>query len=335
MSTEVNNVYEVFKDYYGEDRVDLQGNSILVYFPKVTISNEKNESIDITDLYVKTDLHDNGTIKQQFTMTRGSYTTSQIKENYLHSHVLSIPSSNTFSNCCTGTGPITRTITLLTIECDLDRWALYCYELDKYVQVESEDGIPYHRLSKVTKSKYQETPLFLNYSKSFFIINTSEQNDIIKSFIPYLIKSRALKFSKNNVYYYLAHSFKDTLSIITTQFVNYIKSIEGNLRNIQFYIDSDFLFKGIYKNGLFLTKNKMISDIQNLNGTVACTFKGNEVIINVINDLIDNDDSKDLIINPNIAAFLIYKILVTLNYGNIKLQNSNSNSIEKERVIIL
>ena len=90
MEDKINDVYEVFKDYYGEDRVDLQreGTSaiILVYFPRVTVTNENNNSVDVTDLYIKTVVQSDGTIFGNFGMTRGSYTLSQVKSGYIHSH---------------------------------------------------------------------------------------------------------------------------------------------------------------------------------------------------------------------------------------------------------
>ena len=55
MESIINDVYEVFKEYYGEDRVDLQNNErILVHFPRVTVTNENDQSVEVTDLYIRT-----------------------------------------------------------------------------------------------------------------------------------------------------------------------------------------------------------------------------------------------------------------------------------------
>lgn len=329
MEDRINEVFEVFKDYYGEDRVDLQDHDILVHFPRVTVTNENNESIEVTDIYIKTPIHEDGTINGVFSMTRGSYTLSQVNENYLHSHAYSIPNQdNEFSRCCTGTGPIVRTMSLLAEDCDLDRWALYCFELDKYTQVESVAGVPYHYLNRVSRSNFGTSTIDLIYS-NVSLYNFNPKSDILTEFVPYLISKRLLRFSIQDDHYAIAHSFIDYISIITTAFVEYIKE-KGE--TVDSYIDRGFLTKGQYKDGKFVVKTST-TGYRGINpvGRIACTFKGQPVIVTVHNDLISSDDSKDIIIDKDIANYLLYKILAILNYGSTK----DNNSPEEERTIII
>jgi type IV pilus assembly protein PilC len=59
---EIDAIYQVFKDYYGEDRTDLKLNNdtyeIYIHWPSVTITNEFDESTDINNLYAKEQLLD-------------------------------------------------------------------------------------------------------------------------------------------------------------------------------------------------------------------------------------------------------------------------------------
>lgn len=336
MENRINDVYEVFKDYYGEDRVDLQDLDIIVHFPRVTVTNENNESVEVTDLYVKTKILSNGTMNGVFTMTRGSYPLSHVYSDYLHSHVFTIPHNDyEFSRCCTGTGPIVRTMSLLARECDLDRWALYCYELDKYTQVESEAGVPYHHLNRISVSGFKTEKLSLGYYEiPTYRFNLSVvEKETLKGFLPYLINKKVLNFSVANDHYLIAHSFLDYISIITTAFVEYINSSEME-HNIEYYITEGLLVKGTYENGVFKTRTpNRISNYTNPEGRIACRFKGEEIRITVTNDIVNLDDSKDLIVCPAIANFILYKILATLNYGNIT--RTQAPSTEEGRTIII
>ena len=50
---------------------------------------------------------------------------------------------------CTGRGPINSTLSTLAIGYDEAIWQLLCLELDRYVRVESIDGVPHYRLENI------------------------------------------------------------------------------------------------------------------------------------------------------------------------------------------
>ena len=324
-------VYEVFKEYFGEDRVDLQSEGVLiVYFPTVTVTNEKDESIVITDLYVRVKISSEGLIDGTFGMTRGSYTVSQVYYNYIHSHALGIPEANEWSKVCLGRGPIIHTISILSTECDLERWELFCFELDKYVTVESEIGIPYHRLREVSKSAFKEVSLDLKYTsvRASYV----EFPIVLEPFLPYLINKDVLQFTQNGNHWYIAQSFTEYISVLTEALKEYI--IETNL-DPQMFLGTEILKKGLYKNDKFITKKSIRKSINayGLEGRIACTFKGNTIRVSIINDIVDIDDSRDLIVEPQLANFILYKILNVLNYGSIK--RNEDSSVEEDGTVII
>lgn len=189
-------VYEIFKDFFGEELVDIQGippsdevirrlealyseNTlnrwgssdlrtviainltdmfILVRFPEVTVTNENDRSIVIWELYAKVKINSQGKNIGGFTLNRSEYDKFQFKNNYLHSHVSNIPVGNLqeFQPPCLGDGPIRNTISLLNAEFDEARWQLFCLELSKYVTVESLTGVPYKRMEQLGENNYSK-----------------------------------------------------------------------------------------------------------------------------------------------------------------------------------
>lgn len=97
-------VYEIFCDYFGEDKVDMQGFKtleqyilngggsitffsgifLLVWFPEVTVTNENNRSVDIQDLYMKVPIGADGSMNGSPTMNRATYPLDQFLSDYMH-----------------------------------------------------------------------------------------------------------------------------------------------------------------------------------------------------------------------------------------------------------
>lgn len=334
----IEEIYEVFKEYFGEDKVDLQNDRtdsnikvILVWFPELTVTNERDESTNITDLYIRVKLNQEGLMEGVFDATRSSYLRSQVYAAYLHSHALSIPKQNyAYSGVCLGSGPIQGTCSILNAEYDLDRWRLFCFELDKYVTVESERGVPYHHLNQISKSSWKTETKKLTYT---YVYNYSNIYipAYFKSFICQFVKKRLLKFIKESDHWFIAHSFLEYISILTTAFKEYIKDNQLNENDL---FASSILFRGTYINGKFETRTPLGRNMDfSPEGLIACTFKGEDKIVTVTNDLVYGDDSKDVIINPDLANIMLYKILNVLNYGTIK-QRENSTT-EEDRIIII
>lgn len=180
-------VFSVFCEVFGEDRCDIQINKnflleilmwwgdplvpksesdlaefislrelfrildIIVYFPEVEISNERDEHHTIRELYVRTQIRSNGRAAGTFSMLRTRYTSQELSVGYKHSHTtkMVLESGLDFTECCLGNSPIRSTLTELSRECDLDRWNVYCLQLDQYVGVESLLGGPHIRMNSI------------------------------------------------------------------------------------------------------------------------------------------------------------------------------------------
>ena len=175
-------IFRVFSDYFGEDKVDLKEYrtkaeftnyvlggmtpgaalctsvrndvpcfTLLVWFPEVKITNENNKSTYVKDLYVKIFIDVSGQLLGEFYINRATYTHAQLCCRYIHSHVPRLDTLNpaSFRTPCTGEGPINNTISSLNMVYDIDLWQLFCSELEDFVQTESIAGVPYIRLESL------------------------------------------------------------------------------------------------------------------------------------------------------------------------------------------
>lgn len=185
----IQQVYSIFVDFYGEDRVDLQNINdediylenikkftcsnqeitnnifdhlscifpefsyakIYVHWPECIIENENKQSHLIKDLFAIIPVNYKGFINTGFKLTRSTFTQAEWNFDYAHSHICGVPAKQNVDSLdpCLGNGPIKNTISTLIINCDLNIWKLFCLELDMYVHTESISGTPYRYLSQI------------------------------------------------------------------------------------------------------------------------------------------------------------------------------------------
>jgi hypothetical protein len=196
--------------------------------------------------------------------------------------------------------------------------------------VESERGVPYHHLNRISISSWRTEEKELVYTP-VYNYNNVPIPDYFKSFICQFVKKGLLKFVKESDHWFIAHSFLEYISILTTAFKEYIKDNQLDENDL---FNNGILFKGTYKNGKFETKTPSNRSTSfNPEGLIACTFKGENKIVTVTSDLVYGDDSKDIIINPNLANIVLFKILNVLNYGTIKQREDSAT--EEDRIIII
>lgn len=170
-------VFELASEYFGSDYVDTNipqvtknpnrdynldpiSCYIMIWFPKVTVSNEKNKSVVIYDLFVRLDLYTNGCLTEDgLRMMRTTYTKTQWLAGYSHSHLPRIGNQPVWQEPCFGSGPIRNTLNLLVAQYDYDRWGLLMFEIEKFVRTESLRGGPYIRLESIGAGTIRYNPL--------------------------------------------------------------------------------------------------------------------------------------------------------------------------------
>lgn len=322
-------------NYIGDTR--FSSGFILVHFPHVRITNEYNRFVDINHLYAKIKVLHNGSMNGYFSLNRAEYTYLHISSGYMHSHVGNIPTSDftEFQIPCTGTGPINNTISNLSNEFDSDIWRLFCLELSKYVEVESIAGTPYHRLENLGTSN-------MGAGESVFrVVNQLRYEDsikgIIKEFVPYFIKQGKLKFNYANGSYSIGMSFTEYILVISNEFIDwYNKKFNNKEWKYTFSTlkRSDVLKEGIIANNKIYYENpsRNVNSCAAYNGKRMCTFKGKDVLINIVDINEVKEYNKSIILNTNIALYILSKILRVINYryGKAEQRDQEGNRISEK-----
>lgn len=307
-------VCNIFIDFFGEDNVDFQSPYIIVHFPKVTVTNENNRSVDITHLWARVNINRNGTIEGYFQLIRSEYTLDQFTSGYSHSHIPSVREDNfcEWENPCLGSGPIRTTVSSLAVEYSEELWTLFCVELSKYVGTESVSGVPYMYLERigVKNTSRVQTPIIRS---SYMLSDLSKE--IISKFMPYIIKKRPFKFNYIEGYN-IAMSSTSIIITLSNLFIEWHNSLPKEQRYTKdILLSNNIMHKGICKGSqifIYTTFNSSTS-YDNIIGTRILTFKGKDICLNIIGE--ENPNSNDsLFLSINIVIEIIDRILQIVNY---------------------
>lgn len=349
------NVYEIFKNFYGEQYVDLQGiptegdygqcteeqlndyrrmfregkYSIYVWWPRVTVSNEYDRFIEIQDLYAKIDIDINGRIPYEhhgFMLTRSTFSKEQWLSGYCHSHIPSLRGNlPSFEHPCLGTGPIRNTIVELKNSNEEALWMLFCQELAMYVTVESISGGPYIRMESV--GAWSESDEYRNYNFWKCELQdwacTSEIDAIEKAlntFKMYYIDNGHLKIGFRDGVYTSAMPYFDFIVDISNCFIKWYNDI-GRYDDEIFEVTTDTLLKDakVSNKKIYTPKRWRMSTPgipDGLIGREMFTFKGHTVCLNIHDDDTGNGEMENVhILNSRAAMYVLYQILLTINYN--------------------
>lgn len=312
---------------------------ILIYFPTVRITNEYDKYVDIKELWLKVPFDWEGRGKGYFGVNRSNYPLNQFKSGYMHSHVSSIPKINfeKFQVPCTGDGPINSSLATLSIGYDEAIWQLLCLELDRYVRVESIDGVPYHRLENIpapemgdAKDKFPMQSLRgeVHYNSIF-------GREQFKLFIKYLLETKKIRFNYNNGSYGLGMSFIDTVVLISKEFINWYNT-EYNKHTFDLsyanLVSSGVIKECIITNGKVYiprpVRRGSSDDYQRYVGKKICTFKGREITLTIDGVLSPEGESlnRTRILNLQYIEAIVCSILRILNYGYGREERSETST---------
>ena len=287
----------------------------LIHWDTVTVTNEFDDSEKIFDLFVKVRMI--GTHVQGFSMAKTTFTQSQYKASYVHSHV---PRNKNiyFSQPCLGSGPIIETISTLGATYDSQIWGLFCQELDSYVKTESVVGVPYIRISNIKiYDSVEEDSINAAYLKEAFN-ETEEYITYIKKIFKEFVNTGSIKFAYKNGSYCYGEPIADIIVKYSNYFIDYIKTNIHTPR-IQRQILNN-LKKASYMNGaLWVLSTSEIADLA-YNSSDFIFFKGNEYHLKIIeND--GNDIQYYYVVDTSIVRVLLTKLLlfINCNYGKINI----------------
>lgn len=391
-------VYEVFKNHFGEQYVDLQdlpddetieseaytfgticedGSydihpskllniqnacdiecSILVWWPRVTVTNEHGKSIEVRDLYAKVPIDGEGRIPYEqygFTLNRTTYPVLQFNSNYMHSHVHCIPKSDfsEFQSPCLGSGPIKNTIVTLKSSSDTAMWMLFCEELSRYVTVESLTGIPYHRLENIgaqtRNSNYQGFSPYTNFlyslASSYTMIRCnshSERYRILKQktrdFMAYYLQHGHLKFSFRQGKFVCGLSYYDYIIDVSNCFIDYYNK---SWATDEYKRKQLFCYRILNEvqtaDGAFymIDNDPPNTNFRHYRGRYVLTFKGQQQTVRIIESRTSSQLHRTTLINHSLAMQILEGILKIINYRfqNEHTRNTSTQSAENRKTV--
>lgn len=335
-------VIEIFKDYYGEDRIDVQGNTIMIHWPEVTVTNENDRSTIIKELYAKIGVDSEGKLVGTFTLNRSEYTCVEWYNDYMHSHVRSIPKERPyfFQSSCLGSGPIKDTSSYLNANFSEEMWMMFALELDKYVHTESVAGVPYHymeRMNMLPETGYNEVTVPLYSAPQTIPLSLW---DYMPSFIRYMIGKRAFGFTFSGRYSINMPSYNViiTMSNLLIEWFNGLDMNNTEKRELlDRMFDTMFLIRCKADGTSIKEFIKQIPDYEtyrNADGTELWEFKGNRLYLRITGiptdeeieesyRNLDTDSNTSYVIRPCFVSYIIDRILRIVNYEYGKTEEIN------------
>ena len=317
-------VHNIFNEFFGEENVDLQGQTILIHFPEVKVTNEHDRSVDITHLWVKVKLSLDGTIDGYFQMMRSELTLEQFESGYSHSHIFGVSTGNYYkwSVPCLGNGPIRNTIASLSTQFSEEMWNLFCLELSKYVTVESLTGVPYMYLERIGTSN--ETTQEIHFPFSHIDRCPSELEPFVAAFMPAILSKRPFRFNFSNGSYGIAMSDRDLLITLSNLFIEWYNSLPAAQQTPR----EELFARGIIYKGkcignklyyVFGNNANSVADYNSLIGRSLFRFKNRTITFNITNivRIVDDDPNMSIFLSETMVMVIIDRILRTINnkYG--------------------
>lgn len=312
---------------------------ILIYFPTVRITNEYDKYVDIKELWLKVPFNWMGKGKGYFGVNRSNYPLNQFKNGYMHSHVSSIPTEDfeKFQTPCTGRGPINSSLSTLAIGYDEAIWQLLCLELDRYVRVESIDGVPHHRLENIPVSEMGDTKDKFSMQSLRGVIPRSGifGREQFKPFIKHLLETKKIRFNYSNGSYGIGMSFIDTVVLISNEFISWYNT-EYNKHTFDISY-ADLVSNGIINECAIINGKVYIpravrrnssDDYQRYVGRKICTFKGREITLTIEGILSSEEESlnRTRILNLQYIEAIVCSMLRILNYGYGREERSETSA---------
>lgn len=302
---------------------------LYIRFPKVTITNEDDKSVDINELYVLVIIRENGTLRRNFSMVRSSYPIIQWLSQYSHSHLPRLETYEVphFDDPCLGSGPLVNTQDSIKYEFNIDMWGLFAFELEKYVTQESLTGGPYIKLESIGKSS-ESTEIKLCYSDR---IEDSCDNIDFRDFLISYCNHNSINVSYKEGQYNLGIT---DLNFVISLSDYFIKWYNNKVAEGIYYTTLNSLIDNNVLNKVIIDGNKVYSDsiidnidnIQALEGSTLAMeedserdfiFKGKPVKLHIEGNLNIKSDNYTLLLNTDICSYMLTKILEVINnkYG--------------------
>lgn len=201
----------ILDEVHGEN-YDLQVCSsghleLLIRYPHITITNTRKESREIEELYCVLTFNKSFLLKG-FEGFRAKMSFNDVKNGYRHSHLnsRSLESLFSVSAFCTGSTDLTALKSEFMEGFDADRFDLFLYQINNFVEWESLEGTPYVHLSTVNNRNFTvlsreplDLPQTITNDFNKFCAAYKENPDLFKPILNYNNLSSNIEVKIQNV----------------------------------------------------------------------------------------------------------------------------------------
>jgi hypothetical protein len=138
-------------DIYGDEFVDTTSDSIIIYFPEVTIKNSCEQSHVMKDIYIRFNFYSRGKVLADMEIARTTFTERELRNHYLFSHCGEESVGSYSNDLCKGSTSIAESYSLLRKDLFLliKGFTPFLYVLKEYLSWESLEGSPYRKIDDV------------------------------------------------------------------------------------------------------------------------------------------------------------------------------------------
>lgn len=326
---------DVFDDVGNNREGIFEGLRIYVWWPEVTVTNEKGQHVVITDLYAMIPIRPDGSLWDYFKLSRATYTYEQYVSGYMHSHVNGInPNPASFMSPCLGSGPLNRTQSSLQSRDNVALWDLFCVELDRYVTVESVEGVPYRYLDRIGTALLRQLHSGYGVHRSAVFApmhNFSGIKDLFTKFFKYVLIRKKMKFSYSDGLYRMAYSHNECILKLSNAFIKFYSMMRSAGK-------TDVTIEDLLSNSVLLEVKKNGNELYTIGSPTQSNtsyrsfcnqhvlyFKG-ESIKTHVSDPVDFQDNTYYVIAPGIVRAFLDQCL---NYLNIYEHEKDKNVIQE------
>lgn len=214
-------VWDVHIDILDDDkRIVIYSIKIIIKFPQITITNSRNESHEIKDLYVVLPIIINVNDKLIIgrpSGTRGTVSFAEKQSSYAHSHLNSINfllNQYTTPLFCLGSGPLVDIFNRIEdTGMSMEDFEAILVFLDDFVRWESIEGVPYKYIKDITEYSTKNIIYIHNFNYTRYLTE-NKISDIIS-----MIRDKTPNLSFNYYKDRIVLSSNKALSDIVKEFI--------------------------------------------------------------------------------------------------------------------
>lgn len=248
---------------FGEDRIDVSNNSIIIYYPFIEITDGKLTHT-MRNVYITVNKNNNNGLKLQ-RISRGTLTSSEMRNSYLFSHSSSGQFDCISENFCYGNdyNPVYH-LQQNTKMGNVKNLEIWFHSIELYLSWESKDGVPYRSIESIKKDT-----LMFNENSKYYYPSVKKYNEIFKTCVNEIT---TFNYEYTDSIKLTSETLDNINSIITNKYSEYLSLIHNG--------------DPVMKN----TKYNYNNIKNNFEGKKVITFKNKDVRLEVIN----TDDESSL-----------------------------------------